>query len=281
MTGPTRLDRLGFGYPTGDRPALDALTLEFAAGEVTWLLGALGAGCSTLLQVLAGIAPRVTGGTRTGDVLTLGQDPATDAGRLALAGRVGYVTASPHLQLSGVASSVEEEVAFGPANLGWPRERIREAVGRALGAMEIPHLAGRAPGELSGGEVQRVVLASMLVLDPAIWLLDDPAAPLDVAGRAVVGRLFRSEAARGATLIVASEDADLLAPVSDRLLVLRQGRVVLDGPPAALLQGEEVWDAGAGSTSIAALAREVRTLAPDLAAPPYPLTVETGVSRWR
>ena len=148
---PLRLEAVTFRYPTGDRLALDHLSIEANPGQITWLLGPLGAGCSTLLQVAAGLAPRITGGNREGRVSVLGVDPASEDGRRALAGRVGYVTAAPHLQLSGMTSSVWEEVAFGPANLGWPIERIRSAVASAMASLEIAHLAGRAPSTLSGG----------------------------------------------------------------------------------------------------------------------------------
>ena len=280
MTASVRLDGVSFRYPTEERPAVSGLTLDLERGRITWIMGQLGAGCSTLLHVVAGLAPRLTGGTRGGTVLTLGVDPATVEGRRALAGRIGYVTASPHLQLSGLASTVAEEAAFGPANMAWPIERIRPAVADALATLGIAHLADRPPVALSGGELQRAVLASMLVLAPDLWLLDEPAAPLDGAGREVFTRLLRAEASRGATVVIASEEADLLCQVADRLLVLRGGRVVLDGPPAAILAGEPVWEAGAGSTAIAALAREARRIEPGLFEPPYPLTVEEGVARW-
>lgn len=273
---------LSFSYPGAPVPAVRELSLTARAGELTWLFGALGAGCSTLLLLMAGLAPRVTGGRRDGTVAVNGVDPSEPAGVQALAGRLAYVTASPRMQLSGVAQTVHQEVAFAPANLGWPVERISAAVDEALAALGITHLADRDPATVSGGELQRVVLAAMLVLEPDAWLLDEPAAELDPAGRDQLLVLLRREAARGAAVIIASEDADGLAGVADRCILLDDGRVALDGPPREILTDDRVWELGAGSTTVAAVARTARSLtaSPPLE-PPYPLTVEEGIARWR
>jgi energy-coupling factor transporter ATP-binding protein EcfA2 len=279
-----RFDGVTLRYgDAGTAPALADISLEILGGSISWLFGSLGAGCSSLLLVAAGLAPRHTGGILTGAVTSLGADPHDPAGRLALAGRIGYVTATPGVQLSGVAATVWEEVAFAPANLGWPIERIREAVAAALGRLGIGHLSGRDPAALSGGELQRVVIAAMLVLSPALWLLDEPASALDRAGRSALSSVLRAEADRGAAVVIASEDADGMAALADRLIVLDQGRIALDGAPRDLLAGDELWRHAAGSTPIASVARSAAArfdVVPASLAPPYPLTVEEGVARW-
>lgn len=275
------LDAVRFRYATSVSDALAGITLAAEAAKVTWLYGAAGSGCSTLLLVTAGLAPRFTGGTIAGQIRVLGADPQNSSGRSELGARIGFVSASPALQLSGVGSNVWEEVAFAPANVGWPIERIRAAVGGALDRLGIGHLADRHPARLSGGELQRVVIASLLVLEPAVWLLDEPAAPLDPEGVARLTRLLREEAARGAAVVVAMEDAEVMLEVADRVVVLDQGAVVMSGDPRDVLAREEIWTRGPGSTPIAALARAAGQLGatPQLA-PPYPLTVQTAVARW-
>jgi energy-coupling factor transporter ATP-binding protein EcfA2 len=268
------MEAVDFAYPSAATPALTQCTLAAAAGEVTWLTGALGAGTSTALLVAAGLAPRHTGGQRAGTVRTLGLDPAVPSAAAALGGRVALVLASPVTQLSGIAETVAQEVAFAPANLGWPRSRILEAVARALGALGIAHLARRDPSTLSSGEMQRTVIAAMLVLEPELWLLDEPTSALDSAGRRLVHELLRAESARGAAVVIASEDADGLATVADRLVVFEAGRPVLDGRPELHLRGETVWGSGAASTTIAALARAAGLDGP------RPLTVDEGVRQW-
>ncbi len=265
---------VGFTYPGAPSPALRDCVLHADAGSITWLTGALGAGTSTALLVAAGLAPRHTGGERTGTVLTLGIDPALPSSVAALGGRVALVLPSPATQLSGIAETVFQEVAFAPANLGWPRGQIKARVADALHALAITHLAERDPGTLSGGEMQRAVIASMLVLEPDLWLLDEPTSALDTAGRALVHALLRREASRGAAVVVASEDTDGLPQVADRLVVFADGGPVLDGPPREVLRGERIWEAGAASTAIAGLARAAGNAAP------HPLTVDEGVARW-
>lgn len=278
------LDQVTLRYGDSDTaPALADVSLEIAAGRITWLFGSLGAGCSSLLLVSAGLAPRHTGGTLAGTVRALDADPHDGAGRQALAGRIGYVTPTPGVQLSGVAATVWEEVAFAPANLGWPIERIRAAVAGALSRLGIGHLATRNPAALSGGELQRVVIAAMLVLSPGLWLLDEPASALDRAGRSALAGVLRAEADRGAAVVIASEDAGAMVTLADRLLVLAQGRIALDGAPRDLLAGEALWHHAGGSTPIASLARRAAALcdvAPASLEPPYPLTVDEGVARW-
>lgn len=279
-----RFDRVTLRYGASDTaPALAEVALEIEGGRITWLFGSLGAGCSSLLLAAAGLAPRHTGGILTGAVTALGADPHDAAGRLALAGRIGYVTATPGVQLSGVAATVWEEVAFAPANLGWPIERIRTAVSAALDRVAIGHLSARDPAALSGGELQRVVIAAMLALSPGLWLLDEPASALDRAGRAALTGVLRSEAERGAAVVIASEDADTMAALADRLIVLDQGRLALDGAPRDILAGDALWRYAGGSTSIANLARSAAALlevVPGSLRPPYPLTVEEGLARW-
>jgi energy-coupling factor transporter ATP-binding protein EcfA2 len=270
--------------PDDAAPALAGISTRICAGEVTWLFGALGAGCSSFLLVAAGLAPRHSGGDLAGSVTALDADPHSPAGRAALAGRIGYVTAAPAAQLSGVAATVWEEVAFAPANLGWPIERIRAAVPRALARLGVGALHDRDPVTLSGGELQRVVIAAMLVLEPGLWLLDEPASALDHAGRLALYEVLHEEASRGAAIVIASEDADALLGLADRMLLLDAGTVAVDGHPRDILAGNAAWQHRAGSTATAALARLAARLlepVPSGLRPPYPLGIESAIERWR
>lgn len=275
------LERVSFRYPHADRDALRDLSLAVAPGEITWLYGRLGAGCTTLLQLANGLAPRHTGGELTGAVTILGEPAHDPEAPMRLAGRVGYVTAAPATQLSGVAATVWEEVAFAPANLGWDRAALDAAVAHALDGLGVRHLAARDPATLSGGELQRVVIAGMLALGPDLWVLDEPASALDPVWRSRLYALLRREAERGAAVLIASEDADGLVEVAHRLVVLGDGTIRLDGPPRRLLAGPDVWEHGPGGTSVAAVARAAAALSrsPRLAAP-WPLTPAEAEARW-
>jgi len=275
--------RVTFRYPTSG-PVLREVTFGAPAGRVTWIFGPLGAGASTLLLAAAGLAPGLTGGTLDGSVKVLGHEAGTRAGRGAVQGRVAYVTATPHLQLSGMAESVFDEVAFAPANLGWERGRILSAVPAALERLGVSHLADRVPEELSGGELQRVVLAAMQVLRPEVWLLDEPTSALDGTGREMVRAFVRGEAERGCAVLLATEDAELGLALADEMVLLDDGSTVARGAPADLLGTELMWAIRAGSTGVGELARAASRLAGEQAThlvPPYPLTVAQAVARWR
>ncbi|MGH7533592.1 MAG: energy-coupling factor ABC transporter ATP-binding protein [Gemmatimonadales bacterium] len=274
-----RFDGVSFSYACAGAPALRDLSCSFAAGQVTWLFGKLGAGSSTLLLASGGFAPILTGGHRTGSVRIGELDPGDIANRAVLAGRIGYVSAQPHLQLSGLAETVFDEVAFAPANLGWDRERIDAAVMHALARVGAGHLVRRVPNELSGGELQRVVIAAMLVLAPEIWLLDEPASALDPATRAGAYALFREEARRGAAVVIATEDADGVLEVADRIIVLDRGQVALDGAPADVLASDACWALGVGSTTVGELWRAATERTPAMALGGVPLTLQAATAK--
>lgn len=252
-------DALTFRYPAQERDALAGVTFDARAGEVTWLTGALGAGTSTLLLTLAGLAPRITGGERHGAVRLDGRDPA-DASPLAQG--IAYLGPAPALQLSGIAKTVRDEVAVGPMNLGWPRDRILERVDDAMARADVTHLATRAPNALSGGETQRVLLAGLVAATPRVYLLDEPFSALDRAHRQGVAAMLRDLARDGACIVIACDDADAMADLADRVVVLREGGVVIDGPPHILLAGDALLDAGATTTDAATLAATAGLPAP-------------------
>lgn len=252
-------EQLRLRYPAQPTWAVDTVSLDINSHEITWLTGALGAGTSTLLLALAGLAPRLTGGERSGTVRLGHDDPATLA---PLPSGIAYLGPTPALQLSGIGRTVRDEIAIGPMNLGWPVERLRVAVQGMLERMGIVHLADRAPRELSGGEQQRVLLAALAVTTPRLWLLDEPFSALDAAGRLHVGHWLREIATGGATVMIACDEADTMRPLADRLVVMEHGRVALDGPPDALLAGDAFTATGAASTDAATLAARA-----DLAAP--------------
>lgn len=271
-----------FRYPAAPADALAGVSLEVKAGEICWIYGSPGAGATTLLLVVAGLAPRFTGGQVGGQIRLGAEDPQDEEGHRSLRGRVAHLGPVPEVQLSGVADTVFEEIAFGPANLGWPIDRIREAVDRAARRLGVSHLLPRRPQQLSGGEKQRVVFAALLALEPAVWLLDEADSALDAEGRRVIASLVREESERGAAVLVAAEDADAMMGVAARVVLLDRGSVAFDGAPRALLSSETAWDRGPGGTSIAGLSRVVHARTGATAfSPPYPLDVAEAEARWR
>lgn len=214
--------------------ALRGISLTLRPGEVVGLVGAGESGKSTLCLVAAGLAPRFIGGTVRGTVMLDGHEiGALSPGDVA--GRIGIVFQNPSSSLTGVTSTVFEEVAFGPMNLGLERHDVLTRTEEALAGLHLAHLAARDPDHLSGGERQLVVLAGALALRPAHLVLDEPTSELDPAGTRLVADAVARLAAGGSAILMAEHKTDLLAQVCTRVIALRAGRAVLDGP------AEDVW----------------------------------------
>jgi energy-coupling factor transporter ATP-binding protein EcfA2 len=211
-----RLERATFRYAGSVAPALVEATLEVRAGELVALAGRPGSGTSTLLLVAGGYAPRLVGGTLEG---------SRDIG----ARRPAIVFATPWTQLTGLCHTVFAEVAFGPASHGLSVQHIREITALQLARLGIEHLAARDPATLSGGELQRTIVAAALALEPDLLLLDDPGAELDPAAADAMYELFATLAAQGVGVMVATPDTQRASRVASRAVVLEGGRIVHDG----------------------------------------------------
>jgi energy-coupling factor transporter ATP-binding protein EcfA2 len=264
-------EEVSFTYPGATQPALQSLTAKIDPGVVTLVTGPLGSGSSTLLLAAAGIVPALTGGRLTGRISTLQRDPTDPAERRALAGQVGLLLPTPWTQLSGMAETVADEIAFGPANHGWKRDRISSAVEQAMERTGVTHLASRDPTTLSGGELQRVLLAALVAMDPAVYLFDEPALELDPVSAEALYHLL-PELARVSVVIVATTDVDRAVEIADRVILLDQGRCLSHGRPAAALGAQAAVDLRA-STTVAQITSAAGWT------PPYPITVAEAARR--
>jgi energy-coupling factor transport system ATP-binding protein len=219
------VDRLTFAYPQGGA-ALRDVSLTIEPGEVVALLGPSGSGKSTLVRALAGLVPHFHGGRFSGVVEVGGRD-TREARPAELAGDVATVFQDPEDQV--VMTRVENEVAFGLENLGAPPAEIWPRVEEALAAVGAEHLWGRRTIELSGGELQRVCLASALALRPRLLLLDEPTSQLDPAGAA---RFLEFVAGLGAAVVLSEQRVARALGLAERVLFVDGGRLLLDAPRA-------------------------------------------------
>lgn len=224
-----------YRYPAAAAPVLRDLDLTVAAGELLLLAGASGSGKSTLCRLLNGLIPHLHGGELRGDLTVAGMDPrVTPPRRLSRA--VGLLLQRPDAQC--LATTVARDLAFGPACQGLDRAAIARRVRAAAASMEIGHLLHRSPHTLSSGEQQRVALAGVLAMEPQLLVLDEPFAFLDALGAAQLREQLRRLRAAGITLIVAEHRLEEVADLASRMVVLRQGRIVADAPPQAVLSGD-------------------------------------------
>jgi len=227
------IDNITFSYP--GRPAcLQDVSFSVRAGERVALLGANGSGKSTLLHLLDGLYFTNAGSISAfGTMLTeegLERPPFGPRFRK----EVGFLFQHSDAQL--FCAGVEEELAFAPLQLRWPKEEIRRRIDDTLALLDIAHLRDRAPQTLSAGEQKRVALASLLVVSPSVLLLDEPTAGLDPRSQSILLELLESLHAAGMTLITATHDLTLVPHLADRALVLSENhRLVADAPAMHIL----------------------------------------------
>lgn len=255
-----RFERVTYSYPQTKRPALRDVQLQIDEGSWVAVLGANGAGKSTFCAAVAGFIPHHFRGELYGRVLVNRTDTAATP-LSELVTQVGLVFQNPLNQFSGAKLTVAEEAAFGLENLGVPREAMIRRVEAALEWMGLQTVADRSPYTLSGGEQQRLALACILVLEPRILVLDEPTSQLDSAGtREVYDSLRSLLASRHLTVILVEHKTEWIAQYADRVLVLNEGAVVLDGSPREVLAHADLSRLGVNPTRYTIAARAARDL---------------------
>ncbi len=218
--------------------ALRGLSLAIEQGERLALVGANGSGKSTLLRLLDALCfPSAGEITFDGRVLTA-RHLQDDSFALPFRRRVALVFQNPDVQLFN--PTVFDEVAFAPLQLKWPREQLLARVNTTLELMGISHLRERPPYRLSGGEKKRVALASVIVLEPDVLLLDEPTAALDPRSQSQIIDLIQQWKGSSRTIVTATHQIEILEDIADRVVVLEEGRVLASGAPTEVLSNQEL-----------------------------------------
>ncbi|MFZ0408284.1 MAG: ABC transporter ATP-binding protein [Cyanobium sp.] len=212
------IDLLTFSYPDGT-PALTGINLSVSRHESVAVVGANGAGKSTLLALLTGLLDPLSGSIRIGGI------PLERRSLAEIRRFLGMVFQDSDDQL--FMPTAAEDVAFGPRNLGLPAEQVERRVSQALERVGASSLRERSPHRLSGGEKRAVAIATVLAMEPAVLLLDEPSSNLDPRARRRLIRLLQGLAH---TRVVATHDLDLALDLCERTVVMQAGRVVADGP---------------------------------------------------
>jgi energy-coupling factor transporter ATP-binding protein EcfA2 len=218
---------LGFNYTGAKKPAIQGIDLSISSNEFILLTGPSGCGKTSLCRCLNGLIPNFYQGEWTGELTVDGLDVTTQP-TSELSRTVGYVFQNPENQL--FALTVEKDIAFGPENMGFTREEIRERVDGAMKITGTAALKELAPYELSGGQQQRVALAGVLAMKPSVIVLDEPTSFLDPRTAEDVMRAaddLRREL--GLTIVVVEHRLDLVARYAERIVVMDGGKIVADG----------------------------------------------------
>jgi cobalt/nickel transport system ATP-binding protein len=219
-------------------PALRGLSLDIAQGERLALLGANGSGKSTLLRLLDGLYAPAAGNIRFDGSPLTPERLQDDRIALPFRRRVALVFQNPDVQLFN--PTVWDEVAFAPLQLEWPKEQVIARVNATLEGMRLSQLRDRPPHRLSGGEKKRVALASVIVLDPDVLLLDEPTSTLDPRSQSQIIDLIQEWKGTSKTVITATHQLEIVEDIAERIVVLEEGRVAASGTTGEILGNHEL-----------------------------------------
>jgi len=252
-----RVRDLWWRYELGQDWALKGIDLTVRRGEFLVIVGPSGAGKSTLCLTLCGMIPHFSRGYYKGEVMIIGRE--TRKMKLSeITRKVGIVFQDPDTQF--VTMSVEDEIAFPLENHGVPRQEMIERVKRTMEITRIIELKDKYPHELSGGQKQRVAIASILALEPEIIILDEPTSDLDPVGKSEVFSILAELKRAGRTIILVEHNTEEAAKYADRVVLLRDGKIIMEGPPRKVFEEvESIKSAGVYPPQVTELAYTLST----------------------
>ncbi|MBA2285394.1 MAG: ATP-binding cassette domain-containing protein [Ktedonobacteraceae bacterium] len=253
------VDRVTFTYAGSKEPVLRSLDLTIRQGEFVLLTGSSGCGKTTLALVLAGLIPSRIGGHLRGSVY-YGADNISTMSIYEVSQRIGIVFQNPDNQL--VQMSVEEEVAFGPENLALQQTEILQRVEQSLNYTGMDGMRREPIFALSGGQKQRVAISATLAMRPQVLVLDEPTSDLDPIGTQEVLHVLRMlNKQYGMTIVLVEHKVDEVIPWVDRVLLMDQGKVVVDSSPRSAFDDIQLWNnVGVSVPQMVMLARNIPTI---------------------
>lgn len=245
-----------YQYPLTDKPTLKDINIKIEQGKVYGVVGENGAGKTTFCAVLRGFAPSFFQGELKGEVLLEGKNIVEYGGDIST--RIGYVFQNPFTQISGVKDTVYEEVCYGLENFGVPVEEIDRRVCEVMKMTNIESLAMQNPFEISGGQMQRVALASVIVLEPDILVIDEPTSQLDPEGTESVFEVIKAMKEKHKTIVLVEHKIDLIAEYADEVIVFKDGRIVANGPTEDILSDMSLLDQGVNLPQVAIMCSKLK-----------------------
>jgi len=257
---------LSYSYSASEVQVLKGVNLRIEKGSFVTLTGPSGCGKTTLCRCINGLIPHFYGGKIEGEIVVSGMR-VQDHEISELAKHVGFVFQNPENQL--FALSVEKDIAFGLENLALPRKEIQRRVKWAMEVTGVEDLKEKAPYELSGGQQQRVAIGCVLAMKPKVMILDEPTSFLDPMAATrlfqVIGKLNKR---LNLTIILVEHRLDLLCQYTDRVVVMDEGEVRLDGTPRDVFSSEEAKLLGIGIPKVIRLHKELKKSGIDIGQPP-------------
>ncbi|TFF88787.1 MAG: ABC transporter ATP-binding protein [Promethearchaeota archaeon] len=224
-----------YRYKGNEEYALDGINLQIQEDKFILLCGETGSGKTSLIRCMNGLIPQFYAGFYKGCVEIEGVD-TTKTTIADLSTKIGVVFQNPENQL--ISMNVEHEIAFGLENLGVPKGEITKRIANVVKLTEIEHLTEKAPFELSGGEQQRVALASILALHPKVLILDEPTALLDpYMAEKIIKLIKKIQAEQHITVIISEHRLDLIMPFVDEIILIDQGKIVEHDTKQTVLNG--------------------------------------------
>jgi len=237
------VEGLKYKYPQSESLALDNISFTVNEGEFIGIIGRNSAGKSTLCQALVGLVPHFYKGAYGGKVLVDGLEVKTHSiADIAL--KVGMVFQNPFTQVTGSKMSVYEEIAFGLENIGVPGSEMVQRIDEVLKMFKIEHVKDHNPFDLSGGQMQRMAIASIIAMRPEIIVLDEPTSQLDPGGSEEVFQAVQSLKKQGITIIMAEHKMEKLAQYCDRILLLDNGKAVDYDTPEKIFSRDDLESYG-------------------------------------
>ena len=237
------LQHINYRYPLTSDLTIKDLSLKVEPGEVLGVIGSNGSGKTTVCNIMRGFIPAFYKGELEGKVIF--EDKPLDTSNLGrLAQKIGYAFQNPFTQMTGVKYTVYDEIGYGLENLSIPREEANEKVEQVIELLNLEKIRNQNPYDLSGGQKQMVALASVIVLDPELIILDEPTSQLDPSSTLAVYNIVKNLKKQGKTIIIVDHKVDLLAQVCDEIAVIQDGQLVVKGETHHVFSDEKVVAAG-------------------------------------
>jgi len=233
------LKNVSFKYELQEEKTIKNLDLYVKQGEFVGIIGKNGSGKTTLCNIIRGIIPDFVQGTITGSI-SIDNKNINDIERGEMAELVGFVFQNPFSQISGIKKTVFEEIAYGLENLGVPREEIRQRVTDVIKLLKIEDLQDKNPNELSGGQSQRVAIASIIVMNPKVLIFDEPTSQLDPLGTEEIFDILKLLKSQNKTIILVEHKIDLIAEYADRVVVMDDGEIIFNGETHEVLSNDKI-----------------------------------------